>query len=138
KQLVGSRMMIGIYLGQYCINALTYFFITWFPVYLVQARGMSILKAGFVASVPAICGFVGRVLCGLISDWLMRRTGSLYSARPTPIVLGMLLSMTMVFCTYVSAEWMIIGCRAMASFGKGIGALGRAVMAETAPKEISG
>ena len=33
KQLVGSRMMIGIYLGQYCINALTYFFITWFPVY---------------------------------------------------------------------------------------------------------
>lgn len=39
KQLVGTRMMIGIYLGQYCINALTYFFITWFPVYLVQARG---------------------------------------------------------------------------------------------------
>ncbi|MCO4954275.1 MFS transporter [Escherichia coli] len=51
KQLLGSRMMIGVYIGQYCINALTYFFITWFPVYLVQARGMSILKAGFVASV---------------------------------------------------------------------------------------
>ncbi|STT06068.1 D-glucarate permease [Klebsiella pneumoniae] len=31
KQLIGSRMMIGIYIGQYCINALTYFFITWFP-----------------------------------------------------------------------------------------------------------
>ncbi len=28
KQLIGSRMMIGIYIGQYCINALTYFFIT--------------------------------------------------------------------------------------------------------------
>ena len=60
KQLLGSRMMIGVYIGQYCINALTYFFITWFPVYLVQARGMSILKAGFVASVPAVCGFIGR------------------------------------------------------------------------------
>lgn len=35
KQLLGSRMMIGVYIGQYCINALTYFFITWFPVYLV-------------------------------------------------------------------------------------------------------
>ncbi|ECK6864654.1 MFS transporter [Salmonella enterica] len=64
KQLLGSRMMIGVYIGQYCINALTYFFITWFPVYLVQARGMSILKAGFVASVPAVCGFVGGVLAG--------------------------------------------------------------------------
>ncbi len=61
KQLLGSRMMIGVYIGQYCINALTYFFITWFPVYLVQARGMSILKAGFVASVPAVCGFIGGV-----------------------------------------------------------------------------
>ncbi len=49
KQLLSTRMMWGIYLGQYCVNALTYFFITWFPVYLVQARGMSILKAGFIA-----------------------------------------------------------------------------------------
>ena len=81
---------------------------------------------------------VGGVLGGVISDWLMRRTGSLNIARKTPIVLGMLLSMTMVFCNYVNAEWMIIGFMAMAFFGKGIGALGWAVMADTAPKEISG
>ncbi|VDR25064.1 D-glucarate permease [Raoultella terrigena] len=68
----------------------------------------------------------------------MRRTGSLNIARKTPIVLGMLLSMVMVFCNYVNAEWMIIGFMAMAFFGKGIGALGWAVMADTAPKEISG
>ncbi len=119
KQLLGSRMMIGVYIGQYCINALTYFFITWFPVYLVQARGMSILKAGFVASVPAVCGFIGGVLGGLISDWLMRRTGMLNIARKTPIVMGMLLSMVMVFCNYVNVEWMIIGFMALAFFGKG-------------------
>ena len=138
KQLIGSRMMIGIYIGQYCINALTYFFITWFPVYLVQEKGMSILKAGFVASVPAVCGFVGGVLGGVISDWLMRRTGSLNIARKTPIVLGMLLSVSMVFCNYVESEMMVVGFMAMAFFGKGIGALGWAVMADTAPKEISG
>ncbi|MGS9083154.1 MFS transporter, partial [Salmonella enterica subsp. enterica serovar Infantis] len=46
KQLLGSRMRIGVYIGQYCINALTYFFITRFPVNLVHARGMSILKSG--------------------------------------------------------------------------------------------
>lgn len=138
KQLLRSRMMVGVYIGQYCINALTYFFITWFPVYLVQARGMSILKAGMVASVPAICGFLGGVLGGVISDYLMRRTQSLTFARKTPIVLGMLLSMSMVFCNYVSAEWMVVGIMALAFFGKGIGALGWAVMADTAPKEISG
>ncbi|EXU74968.1 MULTISPECIES: MFS transporter [Erwinia] len=138
KQLIGSRMMIGIYLGQYCINALTYFFITWFPVYLVQARGMSILKAGMVASIPAICGFLGGVLGGIISDWLMRKTGSLNIARKTPIVLGMLLSISMVVCNYVDTEWVVVFFMALAFFGKGIGALGWAVMADTAPKEISG
>ncbi|KFK93440.1 MULTISPECIES: MFS transporter [unclassified Serratia (in: enterobacteria)] len=138
KQLLQSRMMVGVYIGQYCINAMTYFFITWFPVYLVQARGMSILKAGFVASVPAICGFIGGVLGGVISDYLMRRTQSLTFARKTPIVLGMLLSMSMIFCNYVDTEWMVVGIMAAAFFGKGLGALGWAVMADTAPKEISG
>ncbi|MTD37116.1 MFS transporter [Erwinia sp. CPCC 100877] len=137
-QLFSSRMMVGVYLGQYCINALTYFFITWFPVYLVQARGMSILQAGFIASIPAVCGFIGGVLGGVISDWLMRRTGSLNIARKTPIVAGMLLSTSMVMCNYVQAEWMVVGFMAAAFFGKGIGALGWAVMADTAPKEISG
>lgn len=138
KQLLKSRMMIGIYIGQYCINALTYFFITWFPVYLVQARGMSILKAGMVASVPAICGFLGGVLGGIISDWLMRRTSNLTLSRKAPIVIGMLLSMSMIFCNYVDTEWMVVGIMAFAFFGKGLGALGWAVMADTAPKEISG
>ena len=40
-QLLGNSTLVGIYLGQYCINVLTYFFLTWFPVYLVQQRGMS-------------------------------------------------------------------------------------------------
>lgn len=44
----------------------------------------------------------------------MRRTGSLNIARKTPIVMGMLLSMVMVFCNYVNVEWMIIGFMALA------------------------
>jgi hypothetical protein len=30
-------------LGQYCINALTYFFLTWFPVNLVTKAGMKVI-----------------------------------------------------------------------------------------------
>ncbi|MEI9984962.1 MAG: MFS transporter [Aliidongia sp.] len=84
KQLLSNRMLLGIYIGQYCITTLTYFFLTWFPVYLVQARGMSILKAGFVASLPAVCGFIGGVLGGVVSDHLLRRGFSLTVARRLP------------------------------------------------------
>src|SRR3954451_5088113 len=93
-QLLTNRMLLGVYIAQYCITTLTYFFLTWFPVYLVQQRGMSILNAGIIASVPAICGFVGGVLGGIISDFILRKTGSVTLGRKVPIVLGMLLSMS--------------------------------------------
>ena len=138
RQLLTNRMMLGIYLAQYCINGITYFFLTWFPVYLVQERGMTILKAGFIASLPAICGFVGGVLGGLISDYLLRRGHSLTFSRKAPIIGGLLLSTSIVTCNYVDIEWVVVGFMALAFFGKGVGALGWAVMSDASPKQIAG
>ena len=131
-------MFIGVYIAQYCINAITFFFITWFPIYLVQARGMTILKAGVVAVLPAIFGFVGGNLGGIFSDYLLKKSASLSVARKVPIVIGMLLSMSMILCNYTGVEWMVVAFMALSYFGKGIGALGWAVNADTAPKEITG
>jgi sugar phosphate permease len=72
-QLLANRMLLGIYLAQYCITALTYFYATWFPIYLVKARHMTLAHAGFAAAGPAIAGFVGGVLGGVISDLLLKR-----------------------------------------------------------------
>ncbi|KAA9001344.1 MFS transporter [Affinibrenneria salicis] len=138
KQLVTNRMMLGVYLAQYCINVFTFFFITWFPVYLATERGIDIKAVGFIAAIPAICGFVGGILGGVISDFLLRKTGSLSVARKTPIVLGMLCSMVMIFCNYVDSIYLVIVFMSVSFFCKGMGALGWAVMADTAPKEISG
>ena len=138
RQLVSNRTMAGIYLGQYCINTLTYFFITWFPVYLVQQRHMSILNAGIVASIPAICGFLGGVLGGVWSDFMLRRGFSLTASRKTPIVCGLLMSTAMVICDFVDVQWLIIFIMALSFFGKGIGALGWAVLSDACPKEIAG
>ena len=138
RQLLGNRMMLGVYLGQFCINTLTYFFLTWFPVYLVKERGLSILQAGFVASLPALCGFFGGVLGGVLSDYILRKTGSLTAARKIPIIGGMLLSMSIIGCNYVDGQAMVVGFMALAFFGKGIGALGWAVVSDTSPKEAGG
>jgi ACS family glucarate transporter-like MFS transporter/ACS family D-galactonate transporter-like MFS transporter len=138
RQLLTNRMLLGVYLAQYCINVLTYFFLTWFPIYLVQARGMTILQAGLVASLPAICGFTGGVLGGVASDALIRRGHSLTVARKVPIVGGMLLSVCIIGCNYVSTDWIVVALMSLAFFGKGIGALGWAVVADTSPKEAIG
>lgn len=137
-ELLRNRMMLGVYLGQYCITTLTWFFLTWFPIYLVKERGMSILKVGFVAALPALCGFAGGILGGWFSDLLLRRGCTLTVARKTPIVVGLLLSVSMVVCNYVDAEWAVIFCMSLAFFGKGVGALGWAVISDTSPKSITG
>ena len=138
KVLLNRRMLIGIYIGQYCVNVLTYFFLTWFPVYLVEQRGMSILRAGVVIVLPAICGFAGGVLGGIMSDALLRRGVSLSLARKIPIVAGMLLSISMILCNFVEANWIVVLIMSLALFGKGVGSLGWAVVADTAPKEMTG
>jgi MFS transporter, ACS family, glucarate transporter len=137
-ELLQHRMLIGIFVGQYGINVLTWFFLTWFPIYLVRQRGMSILQVGFVAVLPALCGFLGGILGGWISDSLLRRGVSLSTARKVPIVGGLLLSTIIVGCNYVSAQWAVIALMSLAFFGKGVGALGWAVMSDVAPREATG
>ncbi len=138
KELLASRMLLGVYVGQYCINSITYFFLTWFPIYLVQERGMSILQAGFVASLPAIAGFIGGISGGWLSDRLTKQGYSLTFARKLPIVVGMLMSTTMIACNYVETDVLVIAIMSLAYFGKGVGALGWAVVADTSPKEAGG
>ncbi|AHF78262.1 D-galactonate transporter [Sodalis praecaptivus] len=138
RQMLTSRMMLGVFFGQYFINSITWFFLTWFPIYLVQDKGMSILKVGLVASIPALCGFAGGVLGGIVSDNLLRRGFSLTVARKIPIVLGMLLATSIILCNYTDNTVVVVALMALAFFGKGFGALGWPVVADTAPKEMIG
>ncbi|OUS92617.1 MFS transporter [Rhodococcus sp. NCIMB 12038] len=138
KLLLTNRMTLGVFVGQFFITTITWFFLTWFPVYLVQERGMSILEAGFIAVLPAICGFVGGISGGLISDALLRLGWSLTRARKTPIITGLLLATAIIGCNFVDASWLVVVLMCVSFFGKGLGALGWAVMADISPKEISG
>ncbi|EAA1725381.1 MFS transporter [Salmonella enterica subsp. enterica serovar Oranienburg] len=138
KQMLTNRMLMGVFLGQYFINSITWFFLTWFPIYLVQQRGMSILNVGFIASIPAICGFAGGILGGVCSDWLLKKGMSITAARKIPIVFGMLLATSLILCNYIESHVVVVSLMALAFFGKGFGALGWTVVSDVAPKEAAG
>jgi ACS family glucarate transporter-like MFS transporter len=138
RMLLSHRMLVGIYIGQYCITTLTWFFLTWFPIYLAQARHMSILKVGFAAAVPGLCGGFGGILGGVISDHLLHRGHSLSFARKAPIMAGMALSMTMIACNYAHSQSLMLLLMSVSFFGKGIGALGWTVISDTSPKGMVG
>lgn len=138
RWLLSKRMLVGIYIGQYCITTLTWFFLTWFPIYLVQSRHISIVKAGFLSALPALCGFAGGILGGVVSDSILRAGYSLTVARKIPIVTGMALAMTMIACNYVNTSFAVILLMSIAFFGKGFGALGWSVISDTSPRELVG
>jgi ACS family glucarate transporter-like MFS transporter len=137
-QLLANRMLLGIYLAQYSITALTYFYATWFPIYLIKARGMSLTGAGFASAGPAIAGFVGGVLGGIVSDLLLRKGLSLSNARKIPILVGLVISCAILLCNYTDSQGLIMLFMSIAFFGKGVAALGWAVMSDAAPREATG
>jgi ACS family glucarate transporter-like MFS transporter len=138
KMLLSYRMLVGVYIGQYCITTLTWFFLTWFPLYLAQARHMSVLKVGFAAAVPGLCGGCGGILGGVISDKLLHKGYSLSFARKLPIMAGMGLSMMIIACNYAHSQTIMLLFMSISFFGKGIGALGWTVISDTSPKGMVG
>jgi ACS family glucarate transporter-like MFS transporter len=138
RALFKSRLLVSIYIGQYFITALTYFYATWFPLYLIRQRGMSVLDAGFSAVLPAAAGWVGGILGGIWTDALLRRGASLSYARKLPIAVGSIVSTIIVGCNFTSSGFLVILFMAIAFFGKGVASLGWVVIADAAPKEAAG
>ena len=73
KEAFSHRKLWGIYLGQFAVNSTLWFFLTWFPTYLVEYRGLDFLKSGFLASAPFLAAFVGVLLSGFVSDALVKK-----------------------------------------------------------------
>ncbi|SAL28682.1 MFS transporter [Caballeronia humi] len=136
--LFTSRMLWAIYIGQYCITALTYFFITWFPIYLMKERGMNVMTVGMVAALPAICGFSGGILGGMLSDFLIRRGVSVSVARKMPFMIGMTLATVVMAAPFAVSNTAVVIIMSLAFFGKGLGAIGWAVVSDVAPREMTG
>jgi MFS transporter, ACS family, D-galactonate transporter len=138
--LLQRRQILGASIGQFGGNSTQVFFVTWFPTYLVTARGMTFIQAGVMTSLPYIGASIGVLMGGLLSDTLLRRTGSANLARKLPIVGGMLLASTIVAANYVPKghDALVILIMSIAFFGQGMTNLGWTVISDVAPKPLIG
>ena len=128
----------GIYIGQFALNSTLWFFLTWFPAYLVQSRGISLQQAGWLASLPFLAAFCGVLCSGLLSDFLLRRGFSLSVSRKTPIVTGLLLSISIIGANYVRTPRLIIFFMGLAFFGNGLSSITWSLISAVAPTRLIG
>ena len=138
KLAFSYRKLWGVYLGQFCLGSLFIFFLTWFPTYLVEYRGLDFIKSGFLASVPFLAAFVGVLLSGFTSDFLIRKNYSNELARKAPILVGMFLSLAIIGANYTDNTTLIILFLSLAFFGNGLASITWVFVSLLAPKKMIG
>jgi ACS family D-galactonate transporter-like MFS transporter len=133
-----SRKLWGLllaHMGETCAN---WFFLTWFPTYLVKYRHITFLKAGFMATLPFLAAWAGVLLSGYVSDRMLRSGYSLSLSRKLPIVTGMLLATTLIGANFVDSPALIITFMTIAFFGSGLAAISWSVVSSIAPVNLVG
>ena len=136
--LIKKRQILGASIGQFCGNSTLVFFLTWFPSYLATERGMDWMRSGFAASLPYIAASIGVLVGGVVSDGIIRRTGSATLGRKAPIITGLLLTSTMVLANFTASNTLVIAIMSLAFFGQGMVNLGWTLIADVAPKQLMG
>jgi len=139
-ELLRHRQLWGIYIGQFAVGVTLWFFLTWFPSYLVEARHLSILHAGFYASAPYISAMLGVLFGGWFSDGLVRRGLPVGAARKTPVILGLLGASTIMLANYVPTSNinLVIAIMSVAFFCQGMSNMSWTLVTEMAPRELQG
>jgi sugar phosphate permease len=79
-------------IAYFAYNYILYFFLTWFPSYLVRQQHLSLESTSLASALPWCMGMVGQLLGGTISDAIMRRTGRPLFTRK--LVLGICLGVS--------------------------------------------
>jgi len=137
-KLLRKRQILGASIGQFCGNSTLVFFLTWFPTYLMNERGMDWLKSGTFAIMPYIAASVGVLLGGFISDKLVEKSGSANIGRKLPIVGGLFLASTIILANFVDNNIWVIAIMSVAFFGQGMVNLGWTLISDVAPKPLIG
>jgi sugar phosphate permease len=73
QRLIREPNLLAILLMYFTYGYTGYIYITWFPTYLIEARGLSVAWTGFMAALPLALGIAAKPLGGYWSDWLTAR-----------------------------------------------------------------
>lgn len=132
------KKLWGIYIGQFCMGSMSIFFLTWFPTYLVEYRGLDFIKSGFLASIPFLAAFCGVLLAGFTSDYLIKKGKSNEFARKAPVLIGLSLSTLIIGANFTESTFFIILFLTIAFFGNGLASITWVFVSLIAPKRIIG
>lgn len=117
-----SRPAMWAINGQQFFKAAGYiFYLTWFPIYLQQTRGVNLVEAGVLTSVPHWALTVSPILGGWLSDTLLARAGSRRVARQGLSVAALIGCGLLVLAAYpIANAWQAVAVMSLGAFCAGL------------------
>jgi sugar phosphate permease len=118
RRLMRTPQLWLLSVAYFCYAYSLAIFLTWFPKYLMDARGFNLAQMGIFASLPLMAGVTGDVAGGWISDRWLKRSGNLKLARRVVAVVGFALAgVTIPMATLSHSAMFSVACFSAAVFG---------------------
>ncbi|WP_028549454.1 MFS transporter [Paenibacillus sp. UNC451MF] len=70
----------------FAYNYILFFFLTWFPSFLTDARHLNVKEMSFATMIPWTVGFIGFTMGGFIIDYIYKKTGNALFSRKVVLV----------------------------------------------------
>jgi len=91
-EIILQRSVLVTGVSLFCYNYILYFFMTWFPSYLIDAKGIDLKSMSIVTSLPWLVGTVGFLCGGVLIDYIYKRTGKQLFSRKVVLVTCLLIA----------------------------------------------
>src|SRR5690242_16178356 len=104
-----NRNLLGICLGFFCFDYYWYVLVTWLPDYLVTVRRLSIVQAGFYASLAFFTFGISEPIGGWIADSLIRRGWDETATRKTIVAIAFSMGIFLIAAVHTAHTGVAIG-----------------------------
>lgn len=106
--LLSQKTMWGLFLTQGCCAYSNVLFLSWLPSYLVEARHMHLVKAGWFTSIPYIIAAILGIYIGKLSDKLLTRSSAKEGKRRTVLIVFTLLSSVAALINFAPNDYVVV------------------------------
>ncbi|MBY0123547.1 MFS transporter [Bacillus sp. S/N-304-OC-R1] len=77
-QLLKHPFVWSLFIASFSVNAINWGLLSWMPTYLVNVRGLELLKLGWIAAIPGLAAIIGTFGAGYLLDKLPKGKEYIY------------------------------------------------------------
>nr|WP_294519633.1 MFS transporter [uncultured Rhodopila sp.] len=139
RLLLTNRTLLANYWAFFVFGYFLFFFMTWLPNYLSQTYHLNVREVGLFAILPWASAAVLLVALGYLSDYLLKRTGSLRKSRTLLIGVSQLVAaLAVIPIGFTASLPLAIACITIAvAFSMGANASYYAINVDIVPKRAA-